>query len=205
MDRWPREGLVPLAAARPYDASWSEPRRVHRDCHFAWEGNRYSILWAHGGTAVLVRHQPIGALEVKRDGRVIARHTERVPGRGETVTLPEHVAGLWQRTLGRKRTYDVDAPDPRRDRLPAARQAAGEPPLPGDRPALRARELDPDEQQGLLRVALDLRGRLSDREHDARLPAALLARAQHPRGELPAEGEARGRPLHARPSARTRR
>lgn len=112
VDRWPREGLVPLAAARPYDASWSEPRRVHRDCHFAWEGNRYSVPWAHGGTAVLVRRQPTGALEVERDGRVIARHTERVPGRGETVTLPEHVAGLWQRTLGRKRTYAApyDAP-----------------------------------------------------------------------------------------------
>lgn len=53
-----------------------------------------------------MRRQPTGALEVERDGRVIARHTERVPGRGETVTLPEHVAGLWQRTLGRKRTYD---------------------------------------------------------------------------------------------------
>jgi transposase len=105
VDRWLREGLVPLTAARPYDTSWREARRVHHDCHFAWEGNRYSVPWQHGGTAVLVRREAGGVLEVERDGQVIARHRERVPGRGELVTLPEHVAGLWAKTLGRKRTY----------------------------------------------------------------------------------------------------
>jgi hypothetical protein len=35
-DRLPLEGLTPLSAARPYDLSWTEPRMVHKDCHFSW-------------------------------------------------------------------------------------------------------------------------------------------------------------------------
>lgn len=104
-DRLAREGLVPLASVRPYDLAWSEARRVHKDCHFSWEGNRYSVPWQYGSTAVLVRRHPGGLLEVEAGGETIARHRERVPGRRESVTLPEHLAGLWQKTLGRKRTY----------------------------------------------------------------------------------------------------
>ena len=98
-DRLPAEGLVSLRELRPYDLSWVEPRRVHKDCHFSWEGNRYSVPWRHGSTAVLVRRFPDGRLEVERDGAVIAWHRER-SGRGQTVTLPDHVAGLWERTMG---------------------------------------------------------------------------------------------------------
>jgi transposase len=104
-DRLPQEGLVPFASARPYDLTWTEVRRVHKDCHFSWEGNRYSVPWQHGSTSVLVRRHPGGLLEVERGGDVIARHRERAAGRRETVTLPEHLAGLWQKTLGRKKTH----------------------------------------------------------------------------------------------------
>lgn len=107
-DRLSREGLVPLSSVRPYDLSWTEPRRVSRDCRFSWEGNRYSVPWTYGGCAVLVRRQPDGRLEVERDGELIALHRERY-GKGQTITLPEHVAGLWEKTLGRKRAY---APTP---------------------------------------------------------------------------------------------
>lgn len=105
-NRLPREGLVPFSSARPYDLTWMEARRVHKDCHFSWEGNRYSVPWQHGSTAVLVRRQPGGVLEVEKGGEIIARHRERVPGGRQSVTLPEHLAGLWQRTLGRKRTHE---------------------------------------------------------------------------------------------------
>lgn len=44
-ERLPHEGLLPLAALRPFDLSWAEARRVHKDCHFSWEGNRYSVPW----------------------------------------------------------------------------------------------------------------------------------------------------------------
>ncbi len=98
-DRLPGEGLVPLGDLRPYELSWIEPRRVHKDCHFSWEGNRYSVPWRHGSWAVLVRRFPDGRLEVERDGVVIAWHRER-QGKGKTVTLPDHVAGLWERTMG---------------------------------------------------------------------------------------------------------
>jgi DNA replication protein DnaC len=41
---------------------------------------------------------------------LVAVHRERPAGRGEMVTLPEHLAGLRQKTLGRKRTYAAPAP-----------------------------------------------------------------------------------------------
>lgn len=94
IERLPREGLTPFASARPYDLRWSEPRRVQRDCHFSWDGNRYSVPWQHGSAAVLVCRHPDGRLEVERAGEVIATHRERPAGRGEMITLPEHVAGL---------------------------------------------------------------------------------------------------------------
>ncbi len=108
-DRLPKEGLVPFASARPYDLTWTEARRVHKDCHFSWEGNRYSVPWQYGSTSVLVRRHPGGLLEVEREGETVARHRERVPGRRETITLPEHLAGLWQKTLGRKHTHELPA------------------------------------------------------------------------------------------------
>lgn len=108
-DRLPNEGLLPLDSVRPYDLSWTEPRRVHKDCHFSWEGNRYSVPWRCGSTAVLVHRHPGGLLQIERDGEVIASHHERPAGRGEMITLPEHVAGLWQKTLGHKRTYTPPA------------------------------------------------------------------------------------------------
>lgn len=101
IDRLPREGLTPIASVRPYDLTWTEPRRVAKDCHFSFEGNRYSVPWQHGGAAVLVRRLPGVRIEVERAGEVIATHGLR-PGKGQTITLPEHVAGLWQRTLGRR-------------------------------------------------------------------------------------------------------
>src|SRR5690606_3313799 len=45
IDRLTREGLVPIASLRPYDLTWTEPRKVHKDCHFSFEGNRYSVPW----------------------------------------------------------------------------------------------------------------------------------------------------------------
>jgi transposase len=99
-DRLPKEGLVPLASVRPYDLTWTEPRKVHKDCHFSFEGNRYSVPWQHGSAAVLVRRYPEERIEVERAGEVIAHHRLRA-GKGQTITLPEHVAGLWQRTLAK--------------------------------------------------------------------------------------------------------
>ena len=108
-DRLPREGLVPLASVRPYDLTWTEPRKVHKDCHFSFEGNRYSVPWQHGGAAVLVRRHPEERIEVERAGEIIATHRLRA-GKGQTVTLPGHVAGLWQKTLGRTKSKVPETP-----------------------------------------------------------------------------------------------
>ena len=51
--------------------------------------------------AVLVRRYPEERIEVERDGEVIATHRLRA-GKGQMITLPDHVAGLWQRTLAKK-------------------------------------------------------------------------------------------------------
>jgi transposase len=110
IDRLPLENLTPLRSVRPYDLTWIEPRRVQRDCHISWEGNYYSVPWQHGSSAVLVRRHPEGTLEVERAGEVIATHRERAAGRGEWITLPEHMSGLWQKTLGRKQTYAAPGP-----------------------------------------------------------------------------------------------
>lgn len=41
-------------------------------------------------------------MEVERDGEVIASHHERPAGGRQTITLPEHLSGLWHRTLACK-------------------------------------------------------------------------------------------------------
>lgn len=109
IDRFPQEGLIAVSSVRPYDLTWTEARRVSRDGRVSWDGNLYGVPWQHGGTSVVVRRKPDGRLEIVRGGEIIAVHQERA-GRGHVVELPEHVVGLWQRTLGRKRTYAAPTP-----------------------------------------------------------------------------------------------
>lgn len=109
VDRLPQEGLLPLDGVRPFGLSWVEARRVHKDCHFSWDGNRYSVPWHYGSTSVLVRRHPDGLLQVERDGEAIALHYERPSHQRLTITLPEHMAGLWHKTLARQRKDEAPA------------------------------------------------------------------------------------------------
>jgi len=84
-ERLLREDLLPLSEMRPFDLSWVEARRVHKDCHFSWEGNRYSVPWQYGSSSVLVRRHPDGLLAVERDGEVIALHYERPSHRNVSI------------------------------------------------------------------------------------------------------------------------
>lgn len=102
-----REELVAWSSRPPYDLGEVGPRQVSSDCHVSWRGNRYSVPWSYGSMAVLVRRDPGGRLQVERDGNVIAVHRERA-GRGKTITSPGHLAGLWSKTLGRKKRHDVE-------------------------------------------------------------------------------------------------
>jgi DNA replication protein DnaC len=111
-ERLPKEGLLPLDGVRPFDLSWVEARRVHKDCHFSWGGNRYSVPWHYGSTSVLVRRHPDGLLQVERDGEVIALHHQRPAGQRHMITLPEHLAGLWHKTLVRQRSAEAPAEVP---------------------------------------------------------------------------------------------
>lgn len=106
VDLLAQEELTPFGSRAPYDLSWVEPRRVSKDCHFSWKGNRYSVPYRHGGQAVLVRQRPSGMLEVERAGELIAVHRPSTGG-GRTITVPAHVQGLWRKTMGRHRRSDV--------------------------------------------------------------------------------------------------
>src|SRR5690606_18565624 len=83
----------------------------------------------------------------------------------------------------------------RRDRLSAARQAPEQSALPGDLAPLRTWQHHLDQQQRLQCLGRGLRRRPGDRKRHPRPPAPPLPRHQHPRRELPPQGEKAGRPL----------
>ena len=85
--------------------------------------------------------------------------------------------------------------DHRRDRLSAARQAPEQSALPGDLAPLRTWQHHLDQQQRLQCLGRGLRRRPGDRKRHPRPPAPPLPRHQHPRRELPPQGEKAGRPL----------
>lgn len=78
-------------------------------------------------------------------------------------------------------------------RLPAPGRISGGAPLRGRQPPLRARLDRTHEQQELRRVGRGVLRRRRDRHGDPRPPPAPQPRDQHPRRELPAQGQTQGR------------
>src|SRR5690606_17237228 len=76
-----------------------------------------------------------------------------------------------------------------------ARQAPEQSALPGDLAPLRTWQHHLDQQQRLQCLGRGLRRRPGDRKRHPRPPAPPLPRHQHPRRELPPQGEKAGRPL----------
>lgn len=87
-----RAEMIALPAVA-FDPRVPEIRRVLSDCTVSLEGARYSVPFAHVGTRVIVKADPLGSeLEVFAGVECVARHA-RAP-RGARVIVEEHVAEL---------------------------------------------------------------------------------------------------------------
>jgi transposase len=98
-DRFARElpHLGPLPDRR-YDTSYRETRQVAWDSYINVRGNRYSVPAALVGQTVSVRLGLDGTLRVYHGESLAATHLLQSARRG-WVTVPEHHAQLWQKTL----------------------------------------------------------------------------------------------------------
>jgi transposase len=107
-ERFAREQphLAPLPAQR-YDTSYHETRQVAWDGYLEVRGNRYSVPSDLAGQAVMVRIGLDDSLRVYAGERLVASHTLQAARQG-WVTVPEHQAALWAKTLGvERRPLDV--------------------------------------------------------------------------------------------------
>lgn len=93
--RWPHEQLTPLSNHPAYDTSYAADRRVHKDCTFAYAGNRYSTPHRWAGKKVLVR-QPVDgdSISVYSGTERIAQHRLNT-GSKQMIVSAEHYAGLY--------------------------------------------------------------------------------------------------------------
>ena len=83
---------------RRYDTSYWETRQVGWDGYIDVRGNRYSVPGDLTGHTVAVRIGLEGSLRILHGEQLVARHALR-PRQQGWVTVPEHHAQLWQRTL----------------------------------------------------------------------------------------------------------
>jgi hypothetical protein len=87
-----RAEMIALPAVA-FDPRVPEIRRVLSDCTVSLNGARYSVPFAHVGTRVIVKADPLGSeLEVFAGAECVARHA-RAP-HGARVIVEEHVAEL---------------------------------------------------------------------------------------------------------------
>lgn len=105
MEELAREGLIPVAG-RHYDAARTTMRIVARDCLVSYEANRYSVPWRLAGKSVVVRDAEDGRIRIFVGDQLVAEH-EKATGKHQVVIDPEHLAGLWERVMGRRRREEV--------------------------------------------------------------------------------------------------
>ena len=96
-----RPHLGPLPAQR-YDTAYLETRQVAWDGYIEVRGNRYSVPAELAGQPVAVRICLDDQLRVYAGERLVAGHTLQKAQKG-LVSVPEHHAALWEKTLGVER------------------------------------------------------------------------------------------------------
>lgn len=96
-----RPALGPLPAQR-YDTAYRETRQVAWDGYIEVRGNRYSVPAALAGQPVAVRIGLDDSLRVYAGERLVASHRLQ-NARNGWVSVPEHHAALWEKTLGVER------------------------------------------------------------------------------------------------------
>jgi len=95
-DRWGREQakLMPINGVACYDTSYMTQRKVIRDCHVHYRGNRYSVPWRYAGREVVVREAVDGDLvRIYHQEQLIATH-QLSQQRGETIDDRSHFVGI---------------------------------------------------------------------------------------------------------------
>jgi transposase len=102
-ERFAREqpALGPLPAQR-YDTAYHDTRHVAWDGYIEVRGNRYSVPAELAGQTVAVRIGLDDTLQVYTGERLAATHRLQNAHTG-WVKVPEHHAGLWEKTLGVER------------------------------------------------------------------------------------------------------
>jgi hypothetical protein len=95
----PHFGRLP---AQRYETAYHETRHVAWDGYIEVRGNRYSVPAELAGQAVAVRIGLDDSLRVYAGERLVASHRLQPAGAG-WVTVPEHQAALWDKTLGVER------------------------------------------------------------------------------------------------------
>jgi hypothetical protein len=98
-ERFARE--APYLARLPerrFDTAYVETRQVSWDAYIDVRGNRYSVPDAYAGQVVPIRITLADELVVYDAERVLVTHRLQ-PRSAGWVTVPEHHAALWQRTL----------------------------------------------------------------------------------------------------------
>lgn len=96
-----RPALGPLPAQR-YDTAYHETRQVAWDGYLDVRGNRYSVPSELAGQTVAVRIGLDRHLRIYAGERLVATHTLQAARQG-WVSVPEHHAALWDKTLGVER------------------------------------------------------------------------------------------------------
>lgn len=98
-ERFAREApsLAPMPAIR-YDTAYRETRHVAWDGYVDVRGNRYSAPSDLAGRLVTIRIDFEDRFTVLDGDRIVAEHRLRARDQG-WVTVPEHHAALWQKTL----------------------------------------------------------------------------------------------------------
>ncbi len=101
-----RPALGPLPAQR-YDTAYHETRQVGWDGYIEVRGNRYSVPAELAGQPVAVRISLDDQVQVYAGERLVASHRLQDARQG-WVSVPEHHAALWEKTLGvERRPLDV--------------------------------------------------------------------------------------------------
>ena len=93
-ERLAKEELQPLSARADYDTSLISYRRSTKDCLVSYEGNYYSVPFAHAQQQLMLKETDEGELFIfTLDGLELARHCLAL-GRHQRVVVPGHYNGL---------------------------------------------------------------------------------------------------------------
>ncbi|MBP6014623.1 MAG: hypothetical protein KBA31_20515 [Alphaproteobacteria bacterium] len=95
-ERWPGEGLVPVASMPAYRFHQPVGRIVSNEAIVHYHGSRYSVPPAFAGQKVNVSAEG-GILKIVAGQAVVAEHREAVRG-GQLIVAREHLAEMWKLT-----------------------------------------------------------------------------------------------------------